>query len=72
MEQKTSNILSIKDYHGEIYTMEQTMMDDAERDYDGGLQAMAEGGMMEQDEEETTSSQFNSFGVFNFTSWPDL
>ena len=34
----------------------QTMMDDAERAYDGGLQAMAEGGMMEQDEEETTSS----------------
>jgi len=33
----------------------QTMMDDAERAYDGGLQAMAEGGMMEQDEEETTS-----------------
>ena len=28
------------------------MMDDAERAYDGGLQMMAEGGMMGQDEEE--------------------
>ena len=30
----------------------QRMMDDAERAYDGGLQMMAEGGMMGQDEEE--------------------
>ena len=33
----------------------QRMMDDAERAYDGGLQMMAEGGMMGQDEEELES-----------------
>ena len=31
------------------------MMDDAERAYDGGLTAMANGGMMGQDEEELES-----------------